>query len=279
MYGDLRQECWTAILRVLPDADPARGEVGGFLAVCCRFAMTDFLLKHLRLKGTRNYPAGDERAEQASRLVLSFDALEGVDTASFLADHQPQREGEARAQIAIALARAGLTRAERAALRASLSRDLSQNEAGHLSAARRKLRAVWLAGETVDPFRDLSPSQETRQKLRATFTGRTLSAEMKEKLSRAHMGIGLGRRHSEATKEKLREAQRGQGLGRKLSDATKEKIRQQSLGRRHSEASKQKMRESKLGRKVSEETREKIRLGALRRWQEKREKAGAGEQR
>ena len=80
-----------------------------------------------------------------------------------------------------------------------------------------------------------SPSEETRNKIRTSLIGRTISNECKSKISKALKGRKVSREHIE-------------------------RLRQISLNKTVSEETKQKLREANLGKKYSEETKRKIAL-------------------
>jgi len=201
--------------------------------------MSKFLEK-LRLKGTRHCRI-KERAERASSLLVSLDAIDDVDMAPFVADHRPQREAEARAELGLALARAGLTPSETDAVRANFVRPLTKAERTPFQNARRKLRRIGAAGKIPTPFRrERKQSDATRQKRRLAMLGRKCPLEVKEKIRAAL----LGHETSEATKEKIRQSL----LGHKHSEATKRRMSQASLGRKHSQATKQTLREKAFAR-------------------------------
>lgn len=87
-------------------------------------------------------------------------------------------------------------------------------------------------------------------------TGKIVSQETREKLSRVH----LGKVTSEETKEKIRQG----NLGKILSEETKEKIRQTKLAHPMSEEAREHLRNCYLGKPRSEETKEKIRQTKLK---------------
>jgi len=88
-------------------------------------------------------------------------------------------------------------------------------------------------------------SEETREKIRKTLTGRKLAPLTIE------------------TKEKISQSL----IGHKVSDETKNKLREASLNM--SEETKEKMRQSKLGKKQSPEQVEKTRKRMLEYWASK----------
>lgn len=93
-------------------------------------------------------------------------------------------------------------------------------------------------------------SEETRERLRQTSTGRVKSREEIEKIRQGHLGKVL----SEETKRKLSII----NTGKKLSDETKLKISMSGKGKVISEETKNKLRESKKRENLSDETRKKI---------------------
>ena len=86
---------------------------------------------------------------------------------------------------------------------------------------------------------DLKHTEETKEKIRLSNTGKKVSAETIEKLRESH----LGNRHAEETKEKLR----SMNLGKKLSESHKKKISEGNRGKIVSEESRIKMSNAKIG--------------------------------
>jgi group I intron endonuclease len=84
-----------------------------------------------------------------------------------------------------------------------------------------------------------SPTQETREKLSMSLTGRTLSPEHKQKLSAA----AKIRRASPETREKMSNAMKG----RIFSPEWKKKISDAKMGYKFSDESRQKMSKSAMG--------------------------------
>ena len=199
VFEDLCQEGRLCVLGVLPTHDPTLGELATFLRVCIGHAMARWSIKEFRHKTAPVHGINDEGSQGTSSLVLSFDALVEPDDLQCLADHRPQREAEARTQIGLALARAGLTPSEIRALRASLWTGLANVEDYHLKNARQKLRRVMTAGKIPTPFSGRPHSEETKAKIREALLDRKHSGAAKEKMRQK----ALGRRHSEATKAKM----------------------------------------------------------------------------
>ena len=87
-------------------------------------------------------------------------------------------------------------------------------------------------------------SEETKEKLRKSHSGKKLSEETKKKMSEARLGL----KHSEETKKKMSEACSGKKnhmYGKHLSEKTKEKLRKARLGNKLSEETKMKISEQK----------------------------------
>lgn len=97
-------------------------------------------------------------------------------------------------------------------------------------------------------------SLETRKKLSNFHSGKKLTLEHAEKISKALTGKTRPA-HSEETKKKMRLSHRG------------------SIGYKHTDETKQKIRLVQLGRKHSAETCEKRRLTAIKMWED-RKKSG-----
>jgi group I intron endonuclease len=100
-------------------------------------------------------------------------------------------------------------------------------------------------------------SEETKEKIRKTLTGRKLSAEHKENIRLS----GIGRKHSEETKKKMSEWH----TGKVFSEESRKKMSESSTGKQFSEETKRKMSENRkgknnafYGKKHSEETKKKM---------------------
>lgn len=77
-----------------------------------------------------------------------------------------------------------------------------------------------------------------------------LSDETREKMSKTHSG----KNHSEETKQKISKAH----IGRHVSDETRKKLSEANMGKKHLDESIQKMSESTKGTRLSDETKKKI---------------------
>jgi group I intron endonuclease len=91
-------------------------------------------------------------------------------------------------------------------------------------------------------------SNETKQKISKSNSGRTISDDTKKKLSQSH----FGKRHSIETLQKIRESHLGEKhhfYGKHLSEEHKRKLSEGLLGRKFSEETIEKIRESRLGEK------------------------------
>lgn len=92
-------------------------------------------------------------------------------------------------------------------------------------------------------------SEETKQKLRESHLGKTMSEESRRKMSKAQSGKGngmYGRHHTEEAKKKMSEAKKGKP-GHPCSDYAKERARQANLGKIVSEETRKKLSESHKG--------------------------------
>jgi hypothetical protein len=96
-------------------------------------------------------------------------------------------------------------------------------------------------------------------------SGRKLTKEAKEKISKAHLGKKRGPM-SEESKKKLSASLKGKNLGKVRTEEQKRAISQRLLGRtgvKHSEETKEKIRKANIGRKkepVSDDTKKKMSL-------------------
>lgn len=140
----------------------------------------------------------------------------------------------------------------------SISRELGQSEWN---------RYPWLGGTAVGPCSD-----EHKEKISASLTGRPHSEEHKRKISESCMGRiiseearrknsetqkRLKRNPSEKVLSHLRKLSKA-NIGRKVSEETKQRLREINIGRKASEETKRKISASLRGRKMSEETKRKI---------------------
>ena len=152
------------------------------------------------------------------------------------------------------------------------------------------------SNETRDKFRQVkigkTLSEEHKEKIRITMTGRkrpkefceklsratkgkrkkSLSEETKQKMRLAHLGIPV----SEETRQKISEAQKGSNnsmYGKKVSDETKEKISKALKGNNRSNETKGKISKAlkgnnwNVGRKHSDIAKENMRIGWVNRRQ------------
>lgn len=118
-------------------------------------------------------------------------------------------------------------------------------------------------------------SDETKQKMSESQTGRTHSPDTIKKLVDLNTGENnpmFGKTASDETRIKMSNSHKGKPLGPQKPEHT-EKIRQQNLGRKlgpHSKEHREKLRQAKLGKPRSESTKEKIRQTNLKKSFEKR---------
>lgn len=92
-------------------------------------------------------------------------------------------------------------------------------------------------------------SEETKQKLRESHLGKTMSEESRRKMSKAQSGEGngmYGKHHSEEAKKKMSKAKKGKP-GHPCSDYAKERARQANLGKIVPEETRKKLSESHMG--------------------------------
>jgi hypothetical protein len=94
------------------------------------------------------------------------------------------------------------------------------------------------------------PTEETKQKIRATLLGRKRPIDVRKKISES-----LRRLHNSGYKSPL--------IGSKFSEERKKAMSERQKGFRHSEATKEKLRQLSLGVKFGKEFREKCRLNNL----------------
>lgn len=118
-----------------------------------------------------------------------------------------------------------------------------------------------------------SHSEETKAKMSAKATGRTLSQEVRDKISKSKSSKPLskakprvkifGRVHSEESRKLMSEATKG----RKHSQETKDKLSRMNLGKHHTEETKKKISEFQLNRPTaSQETKKKLTEANLAYW-------------
>jgi group I intron endonuclease len=119
-------------------------------------------------------------------------------------------------------------------------------------------------------------SEESRQKLTKSLTGKVRSAEIREKFAAAHRGKPLSEEHkqrirdtrlrgvprSEETKAKISAAQKGRS-GRPSRMEALAKAWETNRGRHLSDEHKEKVRKARTGKPRSEETKAKIRATLL----------------
>ena len=97
-------------------------------------------------------------------------------------------------------------------------------------------------------------TQETRQKISLSLTGRVCSEITRARLSNANKGQNLGGHLPEKTRQKISESNRG----RVLSDDHKRKLSEVQIGKIISEETKRKLSEAHRGKKLSDEHKRKI---------------------
>lgn len=95
-----------------------------------------------------------------------------------------------------------------------------------------------------------SPTEETRQKMRAAQTGRKHTDESRHKMSLA----AKGRKHTEETRQKLSEI----NTGKKQTPESVARRASSNLGKKRSEESRQRMSGAQRGKKLTEEHKQKI---------------------
>lgn len=111
-------------------------------------------------------------------------------------------------------------------------------------------------------------SEETKKKLSIANTGKHLTKETREKISKANRKENnpfYGKHHTEEAKEKLSQSSRISSLGRRHTEETKQKLSEINTGKHHTEEAKKKLSESHMGSKnvnygkhFSEEHKRKI---------------------
>jgi len=109
-------------------------------------------------------------------------------------------------------------------------------------------------------------SEETKEKIRKSTTGRKHTKESKRKMSEIRKGISFSKEHCDS----ISRAKTGKGnhnYGKHFSEEHRKKISKAHLGKLASEETRLKLSEAKTGTKASEETRNKISralLGTIR---------------
>lgn len=111
--------------------------------------------------------------------------------------------------------------------------------------------------EKKSPKKGYKHTEEHRQKISKTLSGRQLAEEHKKKISEEHLGKRLGKRHTEESKQKSREAQ----LGRKHTEESKQKMSKAQLGKQRTEEFKQKISKARLGKPFTKEHKQNISKG------------------
>ena len=108
---------------------------------------------------------------------------------------------------------------------------------------------------------------EAKEKIRKALTGRPLSAEHRQAISKALAGntIWKGKHHSEETKKKLRQIKKGKPLSPQHHASVAAAVRHTRTGVPRSEETKQKISAAKKGKHHSEETKKKLREAWKRR--------------
>ena len=104
-------------------------------------------------------------------------------------------------------------------------------------------------------------SEETKKKLSIANTGKHLTKETREKISKANRKENnpfYGKHHTEETKEKLSQSSRISSLGRRHTEETKQKLSEINTGKHLTEETKKKLSITNTGKHLTKETREKI---------------------
>lgn len=102
----------------------------------------------------------------------------------------------------------------------------------------------------------VTPSSETKAKMRQAHLGKTMSAETREKMRAAKLGKPM-------PPEAVEKSRLGH-LGKKMSDETKAKMSAASGGRRHTQETRDKISKALTGKKCSPEHVEKNRVAHLK---------------
>ena len=120
-------------------------------------------------------------------------------------------------------------------------------------------------------------SEETRNKISNTLTGRIEPKETRKKKSLSKLGEKnsfYGKKHSEETKNKISESKKGiesWNKGIAMSEESKKKLSESKKGKKTSEETKKKLSDLKKGKPKSPETKEKMRLAWIERRKKKEE--------
>ena len=102
----------------------------------------------------------------------------------------------------------------------------------------------------------ITPSPETKAKMRLAHLGKTMSPETREKIRASKLGKPM-------PPESVEKSRLGH-LGKKMSDEAKAKMSEASSGRRHTQETRDKIRKALHGRKCSPEHVEKNRVAHLK---------------
>lgn len=122
-----------------------------------------------------------------------------------------------------------------------------------------------------------SLSEETKNKISNTLTGRIEPEETRRKKSESKLGEKnsfYGKRHSDETKDKISKTKQGitsWNKGIAMSEESKKKLSESKKGKKASEETKKKLSEMKKGKPKSLETKEKMRLAWIERRKKKEE--------
>ena len=120
-------------------------------------------------------------------------------------------------------------------------------------------------------------SEETKNKISNTLTGRIEPEETRKKKSLSKLGEKnsfYGKKHSEETKNKISESKTGiesWNKGVPMSEETKKKLSDAKKGKKASDETKIKLSEARKGKPKSLETKEKMRLAWIERKKKKEE--------
>jgi hypothetical protein len=116
-----------------------------------------------------------------------------------------------------------------------------------------------------------SLSEETKNKISNTLTGRIESEETRKKKSESKMcekNSFYGKKHSDVTKDKISETKKGVeswNKGIPMSDESKKKLSEAKKGKKASDETKKKLSEMRKGKPKSEEHKLKMKLAWIER--------------